>query len=289
MPARPPAAAPDGRRTAMAEPLPPTRAIRARSAPLYTRDRGSGRAVLLLHAFPLNSRMWEPQLDALAARARLLAPDLPGFGLIPPPLAAPSLDDYARQVLGVLDFLEVDKVVVVGISMGGYIAFRLVGELGPRLIGLVLADTRATPDTEAGALARHRLAADVEARGVDVAAGEFLPKLLGPTTQRLRPALLDRVCAIIRENTPAGVAAALRAMAARPDSTPILPRIGCPVLCLAGEEDVLTPPEVVRGMAEQIPRARAMVIPLAGHLTNLEAPEAFNDALAGFLSECSGR
>ena len=190
----------------MAEPLPPTRAIRARSAPLYTRDRGSGQAVLLLHAFPLNSRMWEPQLDALAARARLLAPDLPGFGLIPPPLAAPSLDDYARQVLGVLDFLEVDQVVVVGLSMGGYIAFRLVGELGPRLIGLVLADTRATPDTEAGALARHQLAADVEARGVDVAAAEFLTKLLGPTTQRLRPALLDRVCAITRENTPAGVA-----------------------------------------------------------------------------------
>src|SRR3989442_10979312 len=233
--------------------------------------------------------MWEPQMDTLAARARVLAPDLPGFGLSPAPLAPPSLDDYARQVIAVLDVLEVDRVVVVGLSMGGYLAFRLVGALGPRLAGLILADTRATPDTEAGALARHRLAADVEARGVDVAASEFLPKLLGPTTQRLRPALLDRGCAIIRENTPPGVAPALRAMAARPDSTPLLPRIGCPVLCLAGEEDVLTPPEVVRGMAEQMPLARAMVIPLAGHLTNLEAPEAFNDALAGFLSECSAR
>ena len=264
-------------------------AIRARAAPLYTRDRGSGQAILLLHAFPLNGRMWEPQLDVLAARARLLAPDLPGFGLSPRPLAAPALDDYAREVLGVLDFLEVGRVVVVGLSMGGYLAFRLIDALGPRLIGLVLADTRATPDTEAGAFARHELAAEVEARGVDAAASAFLTKLLGPTTQRLQPALVDQVRAIIQENTPAGVAAALRAMAARPDSTPLLPRISCPVLCVAGEEDMLTPPDVARGMAEQIPRGRAIVIPLAGHLTNLEAPDAFNDALARFLSECAGR
>jgi len=250
---------------------------------LYTRDTGSGQPVLLLHAFPLNSRMWEPQMGALAARARLLAPDLPGFGLSPPPPAAPSLDDYARQVVGVLDALEVDRVVVVGLSMGGYLAFRLVGELGRRLVGLVLANTRATPDAESGALARHRLAAEVEARGVEVAASEFLPKLLGATTQRVRPAFVDRVRDIIRENTPAGVAAALRAMAARPDSTPLLAGIRCPVLCVAGEEDMLTPPEVARDMAERIPGGRAMVISEAGHLTNLEAPQAFNEALAGFL------
>jgi len=252
---------------------------------LYTRDTGSGQPVLLLHAFPLNSRMWEPQMDALAARARLLAPDLPGFGLSPPPPAAPSLDDYARQVVDVLDALAVDQVVVVGLSMGGYLAFRLVGELGRRLVGLVLANTRATPDAESGALARHRLAAEVEARGVEVAASEFLPKLLGATTQRGQPALVDRVRAIIRENTPAGVAAALRAMAARPDSTSLLAGIRCPVLCVAGEEDMLTPPEVARAMAERIPGGRAMVVSGAGHLTNLEAPQAFNDALAGFLSE----
>src|SRR5436189_123962 len=131
---------------------------------LYTRDTGRGQRVLFLHAFPLNSRMWEPQVDALAARARLLAPD--------------------------------------------------------------------------------RLAAEVEARGVEVAASEFVPKLLGATTQRVRPAVVERVREIIRENTPAGVAAALRAMAVRPDSTPLLASIRCPVLCVAGEEDMLTPPEV---------------------------------------------
>ena len=254
------------------------------TAPLHTRDVGAGRPILLLHAFPLNSRMWEPQLDALAASARLLAPDLPGFGLSAVPTTAPSLDDYARQVIAVLDTLAVSRVVVVGLSMGGYLAFRLLTELGPRLAGLVLADTRATPDTEAGAAVRHRLAAEVEAG--DVAANEFVPKLLGVTTQRLRPELIDRVRGIIRENTPAGVAAALRAMAARPDSTPLLARVGCPVLCIAGEEDLLTPPDVARDMARQTPRGRAIVIPGAGHLTNLEAPDAFNRAVTAFLDEC---
>ena len=256
------------------------------TTPLYTRDVGAGQAILMLHAFPLNSRMWEPQLDALAASARLLAPDLPGFGLSPAPTTAPSLDDYARQVIAVLDTLAVSRVVVVGLSMGGYLAFRLLTELGPRLAGLVLADTRATPDTEAGAAARHRLAAEVEAGGVDVAANEFLPKLLGVTTPRLRPELLDRVRGIIRENKAAGVAAALRAMAARPDSTPLLARVDCPVLCIAGEEDLLTPPDVARDMARQTPRGRAIVIPGAGHLTNLEAPDAFNRAVTAFLHEC---
>ena len=256
---------------------------------LHTRDRGSGPAVLLLHAFPLNSRMWEPQLETLAGRARLLAPDLPGFGLSAPPRDAATLDQYAGDVLGVLDALDIGRVVVVGLSMGGYLAFRLIEALGARLTGLVLADTRATPDTESGARARHELAAEVEARGVDAAADAFLTKLLGPTTQRLRPAILDRVHAIIRENTPAGVATALRAMAARPDSTALLPGIRCPVLCLAGEEDVLTPPEVARAMAEQSPNGRAVVIPSAGHLTNLEAPDAFNDALTRFLGQCSDR
>jgi len=253
---------------------------------MYTRDAGAGRAILLLHAFPLNSRMWEPQLHALAANARCLAPDLPGFGLSAPPTNAPSLDDYARLVMGVLETLGVDRVVIVGLSMGGYLAFRLVTELGPRLAGLVLADTRATPDTDAGATARHRLAAEVEARGVDAAADEFVPKLIGATTQRRQRELLDRVRAIVRENTPAGVAAALRAMASRPDSTALLPRVACPVLCLAGEEDLLTPPDVAHAMAKQTRQGRAVVIPEAGHLTNLEAPEAFNAAVTGFLRDC---
>jgi len=260
------------------------RNVRARSGPLYTRDVGDGLAVLLLHAFPLNGRMWEPQLEALCGSARLLAPDLPGFGLTPPPSGIPSLDDYAAAALGVLDTLAIDRVLVAGLSMGGYVAFRLLDRLGDRVAGLLLADTRATPDTEDGARRRHQLAAEIEASGVDVAAGEFIPKLLGSTSQAERPELIDRVREMIRENTPVGLAAALRAMAARADSTPRLARIRCPVVCIAGEEDVLTPPDVARAIARHIPGGRARTIPRAGHLTNLEAPEAFNDVLRDLVA-----
>ena len=218
-------------------------------------------------------------MAALRTRARVLAPDLPGFGRSAPLIEPPKIDDYADLVLAALDARGIEGVTVVGLSMGGYLAFRLAERLGSRLEGLLLADTRANPDTEEGARLRHELAAKVEEQGVELAAAEFLPKLLGPTSLRLRTDLVDRVRAIIRENLPAGLAAARRAMASRPDSTPLLSRLRCPVLCVAGEEDMLTPPDVARAMAEQVPGGRWMIIPRAGHLTNLEAPEEFNRAL----------
>jgi pimeloyl-ACP methyl ester carboxylesterase len=266
-----------------------TREFRARSAPLFTRDAGSGAAIVLLHAFPLNSRMWEPQLEALAAEFRLIAPDLPGFGLSWTPTDAPSLEDYAREVLATLDLLEVKDLFVVGLSMGGYLAFRLIEPLGDRLRGLVLADTQPGPDGEKAATARHELAAEVEANGVGVVESELLPRLIGDTTLGLRADVVERVRSIIAENSVAGVAGALRALAGRPDSTPVLSRIRCPVLCLVGEEDRVTTPEVVTEMAARIAEAHTHVLPGAGHLTNLEAPAAFNAVMTDFLRGCHAR
>jgi predicted phosphoribosyltransferase/alpha-beta hydrolase superfamily lysophospholipase len=258
------------------------------STPLHVRHAGEGLPVLFLHAFPLHGGMWRPQLGARPGRARLLAPDLPGCGLSPiPPLAPRSLEDYAREVLAMLDALDVGRVVVVGLGMGGQIALRLVDELGARLIGMLLSGTDARSATDEIAARCHELAAEVESSGVEAAAAEFLPKLLGMTTQRTRPALLDEIHAMIRENTPVGVGAALRAMAARPDATSLLSRIRCPVVCLAGEEDAFTPPDVARATAERLFGGRTEIIPAAGHLTNLEAPEAFNDALQTLLIQCS--
>jgi len=252
---------------------------------LHARVVGSGQAMLFLHGFPLNSRMWEPQIRVLRERARVIAPDFPGFGLSGPPLVEPSLDRYAREVISLLDQLHVERVVVVGLSMGGYVAFRLAEPLGARLVGLVLADTRATPDSADAAAARHELAAEVEAEGVEAAASEFLPKLLGATTLRTQPQLVDRVRAIMLENTVPGVAGALRALAARPDSTALLSQIRCPVACVAGEEDSITPPDIAHEMAARIRDAWTEVIPLAGHLSNLEGPDAFNDVLVTILDQ----
>jgi pimeloyl-ACP methyl ester carboxylesterase len=142
--------------------------------------------------------MWEPQLEGLRHRARLVAPDLPGFGLSPAPTTIPSLDVYASQILATLDALGVDQVVLVGLSMGGYVAFRLVEHLGARLQGLFLADTKAKPDIEEAMLRRRELAAEVERSGVDVVANAMVPQILGGPTQQLRPGLLDFVIIRIR-------------------------------------------------------------------------------------------
>lgn len=255
-----------------------------RATELYARDAGDGNAVVLVHAVPFNSRMWEAQLGALGNKARLIAPDLPGFGLSPM-REIRSLSDYAEAVVDLLDGLGVDDVVVVGVSSGAYVAFEMIAPLGNRLKGLVIAGAIATPGTEQSPLERHRLAAEVESGGLDAASGEYIPKLLGWSARRSHPDLMPQLQEMTRENNPQGVAAALRAIADRPDFSSILPEIRCPVLCIAGAEDPLTLPELVRDMADRIPVASEVIVPAAGHLVNLEAPQAFNRELDKFLAE----
>jgi pimeloyl-ACP methyl ester carboxylesterase len=263
------------------------REFRARQAPLYVRDAGTGPALVLLHAFPLNSRMWEPQLKSLSNRFRVIAPDFAGFGLSWAPDATLSLADQARAVELTLDDLGVDELVLVGLSMGGYVALPLLRRLGPRVRGLVLAHTRATADDARTIDDRHRLAAEVDADGVDVAAQELLPKLLGTSTTRDRPELVDHVHALVLENKEPGVAGALRAMASRRDATPLLASIACPVLVIAGSEDTLVTPTTARSMATRIPDARLDIL-RAGHLSNLEASADFDRALADFARSVHG-
>lgn len=257
--------------------------IEARRDGFYLRTVGSGLPVLILHAFPLNGRMWERQMESFRDRVRLVIPDLPGFGLSAPLRGEDSLDAVARRLLERLDALEIDRFVAVGASMGGYLAFRMLDLAPRRFLGLMLADTRAGADSPEQRAARHRLAAEVEAGGVDVAVDELVPRLLGETTLRTHPSRIDLVRALARESSPAGVAAALRAMAARPDSSSLLPSLTCPVVCVVGDEDRITPPAVVREMAVRIPRALTIVIPGAGHLPSLEAPDEFDRALESLL------
>jgi pimeloyl-ACP methyl ester carboxylesterase len=241
---------------------------------------------VLIHEFPLNGRMWEPQIEGLRNRYRLIAPDLAGFGLSAPHGAGLSLADHARDLLNAVNLLGIERVTVVGLGLGGSVALHLVGELGARLQGLLLVSTGLTPDAPEVANWRHELAAEVEITGVDAVADAFLPKLLGNTTQRNCPEMLDSLRLMVRENTPAGVAGVLRAMAARHQISADLHRIHCPVLCVCGEEDALTPSEEIVLTAERIP-ALMQTIPEVGHLPNLEVPEVFNDSIVRLLANCT--
>lgn len=245
-------------------------------------DQGTGLPLVFLHAFPLNRTMWSEQEKGLSAQFRVITIDLRGHGESDAPLWHYSLDQAADDVRSLLDHLAIRDAIVVGLSMGGYIAFAFYRKYVERIRALVLADTRAQADTEDGRRARFDMAQLAYRQGSGAIADVMLPKLLSSTTIQTRPELVQQVRTMIEGNQVSGIAGDLMAMAARPDSTPLLERIRCPTQIIVGELDVPTPPVDARLMSEKIPNARLAVIPKAGHLSNLEQPELFNKTIRSF-------
>ncbi|MDP8988252.1 MAG: alpha/beta hydrolase [Actinomycetota bacterium] len=256
---------------------------------LHYLDEGSGHpAVVLLHAFPLHAGMWERQIDALAERVRVVAPDLVGFGGsdAPEDPSAYSVDGWADDVARLLDHLGLDRVVVAGQSMGAYVAFSFLRRHRSRLAGLVLADTRPTADSAEARDRRVRqqeqMSAGGEAGKAEVVEG-LLQTLLCPDTLEHRLDVVETARRLM-DNPPHGLVGALEAMKRRPDSVGDLATVDVPTLVLVGDQDAPSPPEVAQSMQQGIPGAELVVVPGAGHLSGLEAPEAFNAALVDFVS-----
>lgn len=244
---------------------------------------GSGPPLLLLHAFPLASFMWEPQVEALATRCRLIRFDARGFGASPLGAGPLTMERIADDAAALLDALGLERATVGGCSMGGYAALAFARRHPGRLQGLALFDTRAGADSEDARAGRAALSARVLAEGAAAAATAFLPRLLGETTQREQPELAARLRERILATSPQAIAAALDGLAARADSRPTLAALRVPTLVLVGAEDVLTPPFEAEAMAAAIPGARLEVVAQAGHLANLEQPAAVNAALLDLL------
>jgi 3-oxoadipate enol-lactonase len=238
-------------------------------------------SLVLLHAFPFDRRMWRRSGEVLASRARVLAPDLPGFGGSADLEVAADLDAWADLIDGWLEsMVGTQPVVLCGVSMGGYVALRLVARHPRRPCALVLADTRAGADDAAARAGREQAIERVMREGLAPLVDSLLPRLLAPTAD---PAVVAAARELMLEQRPEGVAAALAAMRDRPDSTAMLSRVRVPTLVIVGVEDLVTPPQVAAEMAAALPAGRLHVIPDAGHLSCLEAPEEFNRAVAGLL------
>lgn len=252
--------------------------------PIHYQERGGGPTLALLHAFPLSSEMWEPQLAQLSDCCRIVAMDMRGFGRTPLGEAPYALEDLARDLASLLDRLGIERCVLGGLSMGGYVAFAFERLFGDRLLGLILADTRSGADAPAARERRYQTIAQVEAHGTQDLGRSMPQSLLGATTHAEQPELVARVSAWIQATDPGAVVAAQRAMAERPDATDRLEAIRVPVLAIVGEEDVLSPPEEARAMVARLPNARLARIPRAGHLSNLENPGAFNQAVRDFMA-----
>ena len=251
-------------------------------------DEGAGEpAVLFVHGFPFRASMWEPQIPvALESGRRAVAPDLPGFGdsAVPAQRSAYSIDGYADVVAALVGHLGLGPVVLVGMSMGGYIALSVAERHAAVLAGLVLADTRADPDTPEGRQARSDQQATVDAAG-DVS--PLVDGLLGRVLAeggRGRARAAARLEPMMRATAPAAWVGALEAMKQRPDRTGVLSSISVPVLVVVGERDAIVPVDVAEGVAKAIPGARLEVVPDAGHVANLENPDVFNRALADYLA-----
>lgn len=240
--------------------------------------------LVLLHAFPLSADIWRPQLADPPAGWRVIAPDVAGFGGSFPVPHTATFDDDARDVLGLMDHLGQKMAVVGGLSMGGYIALALLGLAPERLAGLILADTRPDADSEESRRSRHEMIETLERGGAAAVMDGMLPRLLGPTTLESRPQVVTQVREIGLWQPADGIRAAIHRLMGRPDSTPLLSGVRVPTLVVAGAEDAITGPEVARAMHQRIPGARLTLIDRAGHLSNLEQPGAFNDALSAFLS-----
>ncbi len=248
---------------------------------LHYRDNGSSKdVVLLLHAFPLHSGMWSRQIAALEKRHRVLAPDYRGLGKSDVPPEASTMELLAQDVRALMQHLRIERAAVAGLSMGGYLAFELYRQAPALFRGLALCDTRAGADSEEGKATREKFAQTAIEKGLSWVADEMIPKLLRPQPD---PAAVREVRTLILGGTPAGVAAAQRGMARRPDSTSTLATITCPTLVVVGAQDALTPPAESEKMAKAVKGAKLVKIPNAGHLSNVENPEAFDKALAEFV------
>ncbi|MEU9692227.1 alpha/beta fold hydrolase [Amycolatopsis japonica] len=237
--------------------------------------------LVLLHAFPVDARMWDAVRAPLSERLRLITPDQRGLGRSPLPETdrEPDLDDAARDVVALLDRLELDKVVLGGCSMGGYLTMAVLRLAPERVGGLVFIDTKATADTPEAAQARHDVAARVEAEGAGWMPEAVTPGLLA---EKARPEVVERLRELITTQPPSGIAWAARAMAARPDSLETLRSADVPALVVVGEEDGLTPLEAANTLVETLPDATLVVLPEAGHLTPLEDPAGVVEAILGW-------
>lgn len=245
---------------------------------------GGGRPLLLLHGYPLNRKMWQPQLELLVDAANIIAPDLRGHGESDAPAGPYTMDQLADDALALLDQLGLaGPAVVGGFSMGGYVALALYRRHPERVAGLILAATKAGADSDAARANREKSAALAQEKGVDAIVDAMLPKLLAPHTYAAHPELVAEVRHMILSTPVNGIVGDLLGMKDRADSTDLLPQIDRPVLVIHGQDDQLIPPTEAEWMAARIPNARLVLVPGAGHLLNLEQPEEFSAEVRVFL------
>ena len=261
--------------------------ILVNGAQLAFEEVGSGqKALLLVHGHPFDRTMWRPQIEPMACLGwRVIAPDLRGYGASAGGGDKTTLDQFARDLIALLDQLGIDKAAIAGLSMGGQIVMEICRLFPQRVRGIVLAATFPQAETAAGKQQRLATADRLLKEGMDTYADELLPKMLCSRSIEATPEVARHVLSMMRSAPARGAAAALRGRAERPDYARVLERLECPALVVAGDEDAFTTREDADRMHTLLKRSRLLRLTGTGHMPNLEQPELFNAALADFLRQ----
>lgn len=247
-------------------------------------EYGTGKPFVLLHAFPLSNKMWQPQIEALKAEnCRLILPDLRGFGESHSFSDINTMEDMATDIAELLDTLKIERAIVGGLSMGGYITFNFLQKFPEKIAALVFCDTNSGSDSEDAREARFDLIEKIETEGAQALIDVILPKLICENTKQNKKELVETLEEMFKKVNPQAAIAALRGMAERKDRTGLLEQISVPTLLIFGQEDKVTNLEMAQKMSNKILNSKLVTIENAGHYSNLEQPEVFNKALIDFI------
>jgi 3-oxoadipate enol-lactonase len=248
-------------------------------------ERGipNGLPVIFLHGFPFSHKMWEPQMSMLPQNIRTISYDVRGHGFSDVGDGQYTIEMFVDDLIALLDYLVIERAIVCGLSMGGYIALRVVEQHPERIAGLVLCDTKSEPDTNEAKIKRTTTLKMIKSSGVHSFAEDFVKSIFWEGTFTNNPAAIEFIKQIIHANSPLGICGTLLALASRTDTTPSLPSIHVPTCLIVGEHDKLTPPSAARMMHESIAGSELHILPQAGHMSNLENSKSFNEVLTTFL------
>jgi 3-oxoadipate enol-lactonase len=245
----------------------------------------SGLPVVFIHGFPFSQEMWRSQVAELSSDYRMITYDVRGHGNSEVGDGQYAIEFFVDDLIGLLDHVQIEQAVVVGLSMGGYIALRAIERNPERFKGLALCDTRSEADTNEGKIKRAASIQSVKNDGVKKYAEGFVKAVFAPQTFERNPEAIKFIRNIIENNSPISIAGTLLALASRTDTTESLSKINVPTLILVGEHDALTPVSAAKSMSEKIRQSELHIISDTAHLSNLENPEEFNKHLSGFLRQ----
>lgn len=252
---------------------------------LRVRIAGGGTPILLLHGYPLDSRMWIPLIERIQDRFLCIAPDLRGFGESAEERFGFELADLASDAHALVQRIAAETApIVCGLSMGGYVAMRYMAMFGDQVERVVLTNTRGNADDAEAQKIRRETASKALREGTEPTVAPMLQKLLSSRSFATRPDLVESIRGMMFSTRPSTVAWALMAMANRPDSMEELSRWPCPVLCIAGQEDPITPPDALQRIASRIDGAPYRIDPHSAHLTPMESPDWFAEQVVAFCS-----